>query len=570
MRSSTRVSSHRFPFIGLLLSLGALSACVSKEEQATSEDVDPTAIGGDEGGGEDGGGDDGGGDDGGDDGGGDDGGGEDGGDTGTDPVDADGDGYTTEDGDCDDTDPEVNPAGVDDAWNNRDCDWGVDRSQLDTRISGSEGGRTLGYAVGLMPDVDGDGGAEIFATTRTGASFSAHVWHGGDLSDGAQLTEADAVGTVQLPLVGSLFPYATHGGDVLDTGGPTMVLIGAGLDGTHPTIYLVDLLSLAAGESLVPSDLPRLLGDDLSTGSSTGQGMTMDVDLDGDGFDDLVLGSPSAAGGRVDVHLAASLQASPVRYTSDADLQIDSDIDGNLGGGISSAGDIDGDGYDDVFVGAPYYTVEGAANYNGVSFIFSGAELAAGTVDSTDDALVRVVGNVGESMGGQGRIIADVTGDGESDVVFSAWAASSGLGALQGSLWIFDRDAVEPGTLALEDAFHVVYGGRGIDQIGWFSYHDIPDLDGDGQQELFIAGQGDGGSQYILSRSAITEGGTTDLVPESTLHTWHVPETLYQAHSDAVFGDIDGDGESELLLQGAFDDLNGDDSGSLYRLPARL
>ncbi len=409
---------------GFIVVMG-FGGCFQKDDPASSSGTE--VLPGDDGGTGDG--DSTGGEGGAGDGGGSDDGGDDGGEGGDGVVeDADGDGFSVADGDCDDANHEVHPGAIDTEWLDRDCELGISRSVLSTAIGGDAEVVRLGIGLGTVPDQDSDGGAEVFATSQADGIVMAHVWSGSTLIEGARLGVVDAEGTVALPFSALGYLNAREGGDVLGTGSTTSAVAGPWAGRGYMGVALVDHGRLSSSDTAETAVVATITFVDVGASVGVGQGLAVDADLDGDGFDDLVVGMPFAGEGRACVHLSSSLQSSPFRDNADADVTIVNDIDGKLGEGISTPGDIDGDGVDDLFVGAPYRRIPDApaADYIGASYLFSGADVAAGRVASVDDAYLSVVGNIGDRMGAEGRLIADVTGDGRPDLVVSGSGASYG------------------------------------------------------------------------------------------------------------------------------------------------
>lgn len=150
-------------------------------------------------------------------------------------------------------------------------------------------------------------------------------------------------------------------------GGSGRVYIAFRRDPTVEGDFLLDKLELS------PNNAERLEGVLLKTTSLAGLGASLatGVDLNGDGTADLVIGSPNAGAGtgEVIVVFGDPTLTSPIDGISIADLLLQRDafgnpraaritgnsrdVNGQFGFNVANAGDIDGDGLNDLLIAAP-------------------------------------------------------------------------------------------------------------------------------------------------------------------------------------------------------------------------
>ena len=164
-------------------------------------------------------------------------------------------------------------------------------------------------------------------------------------------------------------------------------------------------------------------------GSVSGAG-----DVNGDGIDDLIVGVPFANPlGQTDAGQAVVIFGGSHLTTSESlDLRAlapgqglvmnGSDVLGRVGYSVSGAGDVNGDGIDDLIVGAPYVSPLGRANAGQAVVVFGGSSLTMqgsvdlGTLSSNQGWVLngaRIYDDTGWSVSGAG----DVNGDGVADLI---------------------------------------------------------------------------------------------------------------------------------------------------------
>jgi hypothetical protein len=231
-------------------------------------------------------------------------------------------------------------------------------------VSGEAAGDWFGYSVASAGDVNGDGrpdiviGAKMARHGTQGKVGKVYVFHGNGkgLSPGPDWSVAGEK-------VYDMFGWRAIGaGDVDGDGFCDVIASSYGHDGIqgpdHGKVYLYR----GAKEGLSREQAWSSTGEagGAMVGYSIGSG-----DLDGDGFSDVVVGAP----GQDKVHLfRGSRQGLPT--VPSLTLKGES---GRFGSYVGFAGDVDGDGFPDLLVGAPAFHGKGGESA-GKAYLFYGAK----------------------------------------------------------------------------------------------------------------------------------------------------------------------------------------------------
>ena len=376
-------------------------------------------------------------------------------------------------------------------------------------------GARFGTAVARGGDIDNDGNPDVIVGTPHADGSLKDVGRADVISPAANALIRTFFGDES----GDLFGSAVGGNVDIDNDGRPDVIVGAPhhSSGANSGAGAVFVYSGKTG-ALIRSHFGS--GANYQFGTSVcGAG-----DLDGDGYGDYVVGVPNADpngtdSGRVRVF---SGQTGNLLHTWDGDAAGD-----HFGTAVARISDIDGDGADEIAVGAPDHVFTGQFGSTGFVRVFSG---------KTGAVLFTLHGSSTSRLGLSVASARDVDGDGVTDVI--AGALNQGTG-----IQLIDRGAVVVFSGATGNAIHVIGGGAAYQHFG-ASVAGLGDINKNGFGDFAVGALAN--SQLFLGAGFVSffDGSST-----TALYTLSGENLGDQSGSAiAAIGDVTGDGALELLI----------------------
>jgi hypothetical protein len=458
-----------------------------------------------------------------------------------------------------------------DSWD--DCPITQTLNEAQLQFIGENGGDNAGYSVSSAGDVDGDGLDDILVGADLndfggGDAGKIYLILGSSLGVSSiidlSLADYSFIGEGSYNFAGSSVSSA---GDV-DGDGLDDILIGAWGNGNGGVdagkVYLI------LGSSLgVSSIIDLSLADYSFIGENSynfaGSSVSSAGDVDGDGLDDILIGASGndEAGpyaGKIYLILGSSLGVSSIIDLSVSDYSFigESNYD-YAGNSVSSAGDVNGDGLDDILIGAHNNNDGGWSA--GKTYLILGSSLGVSSIIDLSLADYSFIGENADDLAGSSVSSAgDVNGDGFDDILIGAYLNDQGKTDAGKIYLILGSSLGVSSIIDLSVSDYSFIGETAGDNAG-NSVSSVGDVDGDGLDDILIGAWGNGnngvyaGKTYLIFGSSLAVSSIIDL---SVSDYFFIGENAndFAGYSVSSAGDVDGDGLDDILM-GAYGSVAG-------------
>lgn len=356
--------------------------------------------------------------------------------------------------------------------------------------------------------------------------------------------------------------------------------------GAHVIYGKADGFGAYVDLSSTPDGFYEIIGEDSQ--DYAGEWVSSAGDINGDGFDDMLVSAPLNDSGGTDAGAAYVLFGSGTVTTAPVDLsaldpsvgfKIQGSAAGDLAGiCVTGGGDLNGDGIDDFVVGAMYQ--DGAGVDAGAAYVIFGttagfpATLDLATLSSAQGYAIRGEA-AGDTLGWSVALAGDINGDGVADLVIGAPHQGAGGVAAGAAYVVFGttegRTDINISELLQSGEAFKLQGGVG-DWAG-IAVSSAGDFNGDGFDDVLVGAWFDSTTATMAGASYLIFGGenlaskTIDLEALSSgdgIAIYGEAALDYLGHAVSAAGDLNGDGFDDIIVGAAANGAGGFRSGAAY------
>ena len=385
---------------------------------------------------------------------------------------------------------------------------------IDLTATGESAGNNLGSSLSSAGDVNGDGYPDLIvgASGYSSNKGRVYIYYGGNSMDNL----ADIIMTGQS--AGSKFGVSVSGAGDVNGDGYSDVIVGAsGFNSNTGKAYIY-----YGGANM------DTVSDVSMNGSAANNNFGVSVagagDVNGDGYNDVIIGADGAYtnSGEITLYFGGAVMDNIPDFSSGGTTNY------KLGHSVSSAGDINGDGYSDIIAGAYGYN-----SSTGAAYIFYGGAIFTGNVN------VILLGEITNSNFGYSVSSAgDVNGDGYSDVIIGAYQYNN----IQGKAYIYY------GNVIMDNSADVILNTESSYNYFGYSVSAAGDVNSDGYSDVIVGAplyNGNGISNGVGKSYIYFGGSQMNNIADISMTGQTI--TDYNGTSVSAAGDLNGDGYSDVI-----------------------
>lgn len=319
------------------------------------------------------------------------------------------------------------------------------------------------------------------------------------------------------------------------------------------TFFLLSFISIFNVLIHAQSPLPDAILESNQSFSAYGRCAVIAGDVNGDSFDDVIVGAYRFDDAFIDEGRVHIYHGSADGIISTPATIIDGEeTDAHCGTSVSAAGDINGDGYGDVLVGIP--AADNGQIDEGVVYVHYGS--AAG-ISATPDVILEV--NQAYAQFGQAVANAgDINADGFDDIIIGASAFDNGQ-TDEGKIFVYLGSASGIATTPIAE----MESNQDYSNFG-FAVAGVGDINNDGYDDVasgameYDNGQEDEGRVFFYYGNASGVNTTPAALRESN------QAYAYFGISVSAAGDVNDDGVDDVLVGAYLYDNGQDDEGRVF------
>lgn len=409
-------------------------------------------------------------------------------------------------------------------------------------------GGLFGWSVASAGDVNGDGYSDVVVGAYTASSGQpneglAYVYYGS--ANG--IPAAPSV-VLQCDRATSNFGFAVDGAGDVNADGFSDVIIGASIWDNDASTLKEGAAFIYHGSAAGLSTIPAVILQSNSLDKYLGYSVAGLGDINGDGFSDVGCGGHLASYGQANegaawIYLGSTTGLNPVpRHQLERNQGA-----AQFGGCVSPAGDVNGDGFNDVIIGAHKFELNPGCGGNtcddGAIFVYHGSANALGAGLNPNPILIFNTFGFSFRTGWAVSTAGDVNGDGYSDVIIGDWRDNIGPELNEGVALVYHGSAAGvvpvPVTIIQPNVTNA-FLGRGVSTAG--------DVNGDGYADVIIGCTQFANGQLQEGAAFLHLGSPTGIASSAFIRYESNFISAQMGESVSTAGDVNGDGYSDMIV----------------------